>query len=75
MIANLKGETVVLRAFFLEERGKTLKGYHTHLDNGNGQPLCGAKNRPQPASWLPERGDATCPVCQRISARIGGVQI
>lgn len=69
MIANVRGETFVLRAFFGQNGSQVIKGYHTHFDNGSGEPLCGARDRNKPKSWLPERGEPTCPTCKRKQAR------
>ena len=37
-----------------------------HLDNGEGNPLCGGNGR-QPLLWATEEGEPTCKICMDLA--------
>lgn len=42
-----------------------------HLDNGEGNPLCGG-NGLQPLLWAIEEGEPTCKICMDLAIMIPG---
>lgn len=72
--------TPLIRPIFLNAwDGKERRGYHSHLQDSVGKPLCGMSYRgfgvgdgAAAARWIEVDGDApTCPICQRIAKRGG----
>lgn len=52
--------------YYVSELSRSSRPTARHIDNGNGEPLCGG-NGHQPLLWAQEEGEPTCKVCLDLS--------
>lgn len=77
VVAECTAPSLLIRPVFKNPRdGRERRGFHTHVNNGEGKPICdfrqqtfGAADRGA-AMWIAAEGtQSTCSICQRRLAR------